>query len=553
LEKAELMAKKASKMPEPQTYEGLEIGSLQSFPASTWDDFSFGKTQKLANGTFKIGNKSAAVPLQDLIEMRRRDGQTRALLRLFTLPILSCLNESKWVAPDYAENGADEEVEFANQMFRLPPAAGGMSSSLDTIMRYTLLALLEGFSAFEEVRYIPEKGPLKGKITLRKLAHRDASTVSFRVDEHGGFAGITQTFQNLHGETETVDIEKDKCWFYTANAEENPFYGVSMFETAWYHYDIKTKLYFIAHVAAQFAAVPGRIGTYPAAAKNTAVRQQFDRALQQFAFNTSLSMPEGFSVAPFNANTNFNFLGLIDHHAHQQAKSVLMQFADSDNRMVLIDNGKADASADMYVKALESIMNQIAESWTNNLMPKFIDWNFGTDNYPVFKFGTLSDQAKDSIKEVFSTVVASSVLNCTPEFVRELEKKLTKRLGLDVNYEEIEKHEAEAARLAAEEAALQQEMQALSADGQGGAPGASGAPGDTAPTAPGVPPFSDAPIAASPGPASQSPAAALSAFDEKYSLDDVVTLAQELLNARPQDGILGLDDAIGVPSSSRTD
>ena len=543
------VSKKAN-MPDPKVYEGLEIGSLQSFPATTWDTFAYGRASVTANGTYKIGNKSNAVPLHDLIEMRRRDGQTRALLRLFTLPILACLNEAKWVAPDYADD-ADAEVEFANQMFRLPPSAGGMTSSLNTILRYTLLSLLEGFSVFEEVRQVPEKGPLKGKIVLRKLAHRDASTIQFRVDKKGGFAGVTQTFKNMDGETEEVTIDKDKCWYYTVNEEENPFYGVSMFETAWYHYDIKTKLYFIAHVAAQFAAVPGRLGTYPSSAKNTAVRQQFDAALRNFAFNTSMSMPEGFSVSPFNANTNFNFIGLIDHHAHQQAKSVLMQFADSDNRMVLIDNGKADASADMYVQMLEAIMQQIAESWTNYLMPKYIDWNFGTENYPVWKFGNITDQARDAIKDVFTSVVTSSVLNCTPEFVRELEKKLTKRLGLDINYEEIEKHEAEAARLQAEEAALQQEMAGLQGQPvEGAAPPGSGAPAGAA--APSV--ASEAGISAQAGPAAGGSTAtqpALSAEEPQYSLDDVVRLAQELLDARPKDGILGLDDALGVTEDQR--
>lgn len=520
--------------PKPSDLD-VEIGSLQSFPASQWADFSFGRQKADNSGAYLIRNKSDAVPLENLIEMRRRDGQTRALLRLFTLPILSCLAEAEWVAPDYSEGNTDEEVEFANQMFKLPPAAGGMTSSLDTIVRYTLLSLLEGFSVFEEVRQVPEVGPLKGKITLRKLAHRDSSTIKFRVDDTGGFAGVRQTFRNMKGELEEVNIPGEKCWYYAANSEENPYYGVSMFETAWYHYDIKCKLYYIAHVASMFAAVPGRVGKYPTSAKNTPAVTAFTKALSNFAFNTSLTIPDNYAVEAFNGNSQFNFLGLIDHHSHMQAKSVLMQFADNENRMVLIDNGKADASADMYIKALEAIMNQIAESWTIHLMPKYIKWNFGTNNFPVFKFGQLSDSARDSIKEVFTAVVTSSVLNCTPEFVRELEKKLTLRLGLDVNYEQIEKHEKEAAKLAAEEAALQQEMMAM-----GGTPVEEGAPGSPAPAGgPAMP--------AAPGPVG-GPAAVpvgLSASDED-TLSQLYKMAQEVFLSRPQDGVLETDEALGV-------
>lgn len=512
--------------PKPEEMN-VEFGSLQTFQQSSWTDFSYGRAKQSTNGTYSIRNKSDAVPLDKLIEMRRRDGQTRALLRLFMLPILSCLNEAEWVAPEYAED-ADAEVKFANQMFRLPPTAGGMSSSLDTIMRYTLLSLLEGFSAFEEVRYIPEKGPLKGKITLRKLAHRDSSTVTFKVDDHGGFAGISQTFRDLEGEQKTVDIERDKVWYYTANSEENPYYGVSMFETAWYHYDIKIKLYYIAHIAAQFAAVPGRIGYYPLSATQPQ-RTAFTQALANFAFNTSMTAPADWKVEPFNGSSGFNFIELIDHHAHMQSKSVLMQFSDTEDRMVLIDNGKADASADMYIKALESIMSQIAESWSTHLMPKYIDWNFGTDVYPKFKFGQLSDAARDSIKDVFTTVVTSSVLNSTPEFVRELEKKLSARLGLDVNYEEIEKHEEEAAEMQAEQQALQEELMALQGGDPNADPAAAGAaPNPERPQMPGAAPV------------------AMSAGEADEALTNLYEMAQNLYLSRPQSGVLGVDDAIGV-------
>jgi hypothetical protein len=97
------------------------------------------------------------------------------------------------------------------------------------------------------------------------------------------------------------------------------------------------------------------------------------------------------------------------------------------------------------------------------LMPRYIDWNFGSKKYPVFKPGKLSDSARKAIKEMFTTVVTASVLNSTPEFVRELEKRVSEDIGLGIDYEEIAKQEAEAAEAKQqqeEEAAkLQQEMQ----------------------------------------------------------------------------------------------
>jgi hypothetical protein len=215
---------------------------------------------------------------------------------------------------------------------------------------------------------------------------------------------------------------------------------------------------------------------------------------------------------------------LIDHHNHQMSKSVLASFLDSEQRTTLIEVGTTDPNSDFFILALEALMDELAESWTHHLMPKYIDWNFGTKKYPVFKFGQLSESAKDTIKELFQTVVVSSVLNSTPEFVRELEKKLAASLDLEIDYDEIEKQEKEAAEEAASQA--DQEAQGLLADPN--APGG-GAPGTAPPGGPGKPP---APGAAPPG-------------DNKIedpdhiplanpTIDDLVAAAQALLLERPE-------------------
>lgn len=793
----------------------VEFGTQGSFPMSTWDEFAYGLTYPAKPGDkrehFVISPKPEAVPLEKLVEMRRRDGQTRSLLRLFTIPILSCLKESEWVAPE-DEDKADDEVQFANDMFNLPPQAGGMTSSKTKVVKQLLLAILEGFSVLEEVRQIPTEGPLKNKVTLRKLAHRDSRTIRFLVDKKGGFNGVKQTAYRPGGEAFSVIIPKDKCiywacltgdtriplldgssptirelaqrydageqefWVYSnkdgkvvrgratrawktgtretvevkldtgavvrctpdhlfmlrdgtyreagsllpgdslmplyrryvqqdqrggvyeqvkhpgtgkwawthrvaaglgagvkghnggtaptshhrdhdrlnndpsnlevlpwnehlalhasesetaekreaamtvywaddanrerqsalmkslhadgrlgagtwtderraaqaermrlvkagnnhkvvsvrsagvedvydlsveehhnfavesgvfvhnCNEEENPFYGVSMFESAWYHYEVKTKLYFIAHIAAQMAAVPGRIGHYPVGT-GPVKRREFQNALAKFAFNSSLSLPAEFTVDPFNGSTGFDFVKLIDHHSHLQAKSVLMHFADNENRMVLIDNGRGDASADMYVQLLTSIMDDIAALFTTYLMPKYIDWNFGTGVYPIFRFGALTDSARDAIKEIFQVVVTAGMLNSTPEFVRELEKKLATRLGLDINYEEIEKIEDEAA----EEQAKAAEEQAKIAEAQQQADQEAMANGQVPPNQNGAakkPPFGGKP---------QEEAAAspfgMSAEDQQ-ALDHLVELANDLFALRPESGVVSADDIL---------
>lgn len=478
-------------------------------------DVEYGVTTPLPGGTFQtffgtngeIFNE-ALVPIDDLVAMRRKDGQARALVRLLTLPVRAALKDAEWVEPEEGE--AAEETEFANLMFNTPSSLGGMSTPLTKILRNTLLALSDGYAVFEEVRHVPDDGPLKGKITLSKLAYRDSRTIRFRVDDEGGFNGVRQ-IANVNGKSVDVLIPKDKVWYYAANEEENPYYGVSYFESAYPHYDIKRKLYYIAHLAAQFAAVPARVGEVPANPDLNELRQ-FKSGLENFAFNTAMTAPFGYKVTLHNTTGSFDFLKLIDHHNHMMSRSVLAGFIDSEDRPALVDISSSDPQTDMFLMAIEAIMNEIAESWTYHLMPNYIDWNFGTKKYPVFKFGKMADEAKEALTTAFTTIVASSTLNCTPEFVREVEKKLATDLGLDIDYDRIEEQEKAAQEEAQKQADMQAEAQA-EADAQ---------------LPPGVPPGTDPATVTTPPQLKPKPFGVVAA-SRRTEIDDLVSMAQGLM------------------------
>lgn len=490
------LARRSVRKGQPDPQVNTEMGVSANLPIGSWGSWLGGTGVASMSGDGKtILNVGDALSIDQLNEMLKKDGQARALLRLMIAPLLSTLVESEWIAPEGADGKAEKEVEFANNMFKLPPELGGMRTPLTKVMRQTVRAIGLGFSAFEEVRYVPDVGPLAGQIVLEELAYRDPRTVKFRVDDKGRFDGIRQV-ASVMGQSVDVEIPKDKVWYWAANEEENPFYGQSYFDTAHFHYDIKKKLYYISHIAAQFAAVPGRVGKTPSN-PNPKELAAFKRALADFAFNTAMTHPDGYEVLPFNGNTGFDFLKLIDHHNTMMAASVLAKFMQQEDRQVLIDNGKADASADMFVLVLEGILHDIAESWTHLLMPKYIDWNFDSQMYPVFRFGALADSAKDAIKEIFENIVGLGQLNATPEFAREIEKKLATRLGLDIDYDEIERMEKEQAdaQAQADQQAAQDQADAMADPtnpmfGQppGGPPGAGGPPGGNRPPGAGGPP-----------------------------------------------------------------
>lgn len=496
-------------------------------PIGAYIDSTFKKA-----GLLELGNPSRNVTLDQLVDMRRRDGHGRALMQLVLLPIRYALQNGEWVAPDVNVKDAAKEIEFANQMWTLPKSAGGMSQPAHKVIRQMLLSITDGFAAFEQVITTAKEGPLKGKYVLKKLSYCDPRTVKIIVDEMGSFEGFRQRTPALDGTYRDVHVKKDYSLVFTHQDEENPYYGVSMFEAAYPHYEIRKKLYYIAHLAAQFAAVPGRIGTVPRGATNRDV-QEFKAALANFAFNTSMIHKSTFEVTPFNGNSSFDFLKLIDHHRTMMSKSILAGFFDSENRTVLIENATMDASADLFMLTLETIANDIAHVLSDYLMPKFIDWNFGTKVYPRFVPAKLTDSSKQSILDLFRSFAVSGVLNCTPEMVREMEKKISSDFALDIDYDEIEKRELEAA-----EQQAAQEAEAAAMEGQDVPDEEEGIVDATDRTAP------DEAVSEDEMEMTPKPSSDMLYLNRKLEIDDLVEMAQNMFAGQQEVDLLGFGEEI---------
>lgn len=370
---------------------------------------------------------------QQLTAMRRQDGQARALYRLIVLPLRAALIGSEFVA----EEDDKGEAEFINDVLMTPPENGGMTVTFSRFMAQLLQGIFDGFAAFEKVFWIPEEGPLKGKITLKKLAYRPSPTVTFLADEHGGFAGFKQETRDGAKEV-IVYVPPPYAFYYAAQEEERKFYGVSYFESAFYHYDKKVRLYYTAHLAAQRAAVATRIGSYPANA-TTQQRREFNTQLSNLSLAQWLSAPEGFKVEALREGGTFDFLNYVNHHNNQMSKSILAGFFDKDTGA-----GKNDGAfvnfvtpgQDMFMLMLRAIQQEIADQINHYIVPQLVDLNFKDGTYPKFKWGELTDEQNEAIAHTFDKL-ATNPQNLTPQFVRALEEKIAEKMGLGIDYQEI--------------------------------------------------------------------------------------------------------------------
>lgn len=438
---------------EPKTVDkpiealGVSSGVGLNLPFATPFYLEANKGKTLEQGLQEIlnentlGGEENGPTIPQLVAMRRMDGQARALYRLMTRPILAALEGCTFEA---AENG-EKEAQFVKDALLTPAADGGMTVSFQRVMAQLLQGLFDGFAPFEKVYHRPTKGPLKGKTTLQKMLYLPVETVTFVTDNKGGFRGLRQR-AHFAGESVDTYIEPKYAFYFAAQEEERPFYGVSYFQSAFYHYDKKMKSYFLAHLAAQRSAVGTRVGTVPLTATDAAKRE-FHAALANLAFAQFMAFPEGFKVEILKEGTSFDFLNYINHHNSQMSKSILAAFFDesqgagSNDTAMIGGSGPGD---DWFMLQIQAIQNEIASIINNHVIPDLVDENFNGAKYPKFRWGQLTDEQRGAVTKTFERLsAAGQSTNVTPEFMRELEKSQAKAMGLEIDYDEIEKREKE--------------------------------------------------------------------------------------------------------------
>lgn len=376
--------------------------------------------------------------IRQLVEMRRNDGQARALYRLLTMPVRAAAARAAWVPAD----GGEKEAKFAEELLTTPAVSGGMRTPFRRIVGQMLLSVTDGFAPFELVYTRPVRGPLKGKYALDKIAYRPSDTIYFKVDDHGDYDGIQQRTYGPNGRVVDEHIKKENSIYVSCSQEESPYYGVSYFNAAFYHYDKKVKLYYLAHLAAQHRAVGSRLGRYPESA-SLAERHNFRKAMEDFGLGQAITVPSGgrWSVEDLGKNPgDFPFMDFVNHHNSQMSKSVLAPFLDDaqGGQKSLVDFGGQTDS--LYMMLIRVLVSEIEGVINDMLMPRFIEWNFGSDKFPQIKFGEFSEEQTKAIRSTFDKLsTAGGSATVTRPFLLELEKTMAEEMGFDIDYERFEK------------------------------------------------------------------------------------------------------------------
>ncbi len=378
-------------------------------------------------GTYEEEERPDSLTIDNYITMQDNDGTVRAITRLFSLPIQSTPIK---ILPGVKDNG---ERDFIESVFLGPQKAGGMSTPLPFIIADMTRAIFEGFRFYEKVPQIIKEGKYKGKIGWRKLAPRDAKTIKLRSDQNGGFLGAHQLayFGNKFVD---VDIPKEKSILFTFQREKHPFYGESLLKTAWYHYDKKHKLYYLAHKKAEIDAVGLKILKLGKPFSESEVSAA-ETAVESIGINSRVTLPAGFELEVNRAPSGYDVLKLIDHHDTQIALSTLTQ------AMQLGSKGKYNypygsgytIQSNFIIQMIQSVMKNMEDTLNEWAVAPLIDWNFNKGSYPKIKLMPLRDRTEQYLMNIFDKLISKDPATyASPAFVNKLSNEVAEMMGLEI-------------------------------------------------------------------------------------------------------------------------
>lgn len=378
-------------------------------------------------GSYEEEENPDKISIDRYIQMQDTDGTVRAITRLFAMPI-----QSTSIKIIQGENDKGEK-DFIETVFTKPEFVGGMSTPISFVIADMTRAIFEGFRVFEKVPHIIKKGKYKGKIGWRKLATRDSSTIDLRVDENGGFNGAHQ--QAFFGsKSVSVDIPKEKCVLFTFQKERHPLYGESILKTAYYHFDKKHKLYYLAHKKAEIDAVGLKILKILKPTNDSDIADA-EEAVDSIGVNSRITLPSGYELDIDRAPSGgYDVLKLIEHHDQQICLSTLTQAMSLGTKSTYAYpyGGGYDAQSLYIVQMLQSVMTSMEDTINQWAIPQLIDWNFGSESYPKIKLMPIKEESKDALIKIFQSIISKKVESINPAFLNSLTIEVAKTLGLDL-------------------------------------------------------------------------------------------------------------------------
>lgn len=369
------------------------------------------------------------ISIKDYRKMLDSDTTVEALYNIFTMNILAATYHI-----DADSEDVDEvQAEFVRRNLLEPPHKGGMQTPMNLFIDQSLIAIYEGFALFEKVYELRD-----GKLVLKRLAHRDSTTLTLIRDEVGGFGGAKQRTTDATGAFQEVTIPAYKSFLFTYGKSRNYLYGRSAFKSLYPRYDKKRRLEYLDSVALQADAIK------PKVLKRTVdgvVSEQLKKARNK-ALEVLGRLGKHNSVASIPYGYDLDVLNTEGRDPHQSIERQNSEMARAFHASIILTATQGSASnvgsyslstnqKDLLQTAITGVMRLLESHINQYLIADLIDLNFAERHYPEFHFDTPDESIISAVFEAFKLLVQKDKIS--DDIATGIEESTATRLGIDLD------------------------------------------------------------------------------------------------------------------------
>lgn len=333
--------------------------------------------------------------------MRKSDGTVKGLMSAIKLPLLNV----DWRIKPATESKQDTDIAnwLEYKLFKM------MSTSFDSLLYQILLYLDYGSMPFEIVWDLDNDG----LIYVRKLAPRLPKTVThWNVDEYGGLRSITQIAYKASIAT-PIEIPIEKLLVFINDQEGSDFRGTSLLRSCYKHWYMKERFYIIDAIAKERRAIGIDVGTMKGSDITDDDQSDLQSALMGLHAHEKqffIEQEEKFTYRVEGiAGRPLPVLDSVEHHDKLILRSLLAEFIGLGG-----GGGSYAMSRDkssFFTMALNSIAKYIGNVFSRYLIPKWVDYNWTVDKYPILVHSRIETRDVDALSRAIQNLSTSGFVN----------------------------------------------------------------------------------------------------------------------------------------------
>nr|DAN50793.1 MAG TPA: Portal protein [Caudoviricetes sp.] len=368
------------------------------------------------------------ISIKDYRKMLDNDTTVEALYNIFTMSILAATYH---IDADSNDEG-EVQAELVRRNLLEPPHKGGMQTPMNLFIDQSLAAIYEGFALFEKVYEVRD-----GRLVLKRLAHRDSTTLTLIRDTDGGFGGTKQRAADSDGVYHEVIIPAHKCFLFTYGKSRSYLYGRSAFKPLYPRYDKKRRLEYLDSIALQANAIkPKVLRRITDGVVTDELKRAHNKALEVLGRlgkrNSVASLPYGYELDVLNTE---------GRDPHQSIERQNSEMARAFHASVILTATQGSASnvgsyslstnqKDLLQTAITGVMRLLEAHINQYLIADLIDLNFAERHYPEFHFDTPDESIISAVFEAFKLLVQKDKVS--DDIAAGIEESTATRLGIDL-------------------------------------------------------------------------------------------------------------------------